>query len=44
MALDIAPRFAGPVAGIVNMMANVAGLLAPKLVGVLTENNVRICL
>ncbi|OQR76221.1 sialin-like [Tropilaelaps mercedesae] len=39
MALDIAPRFAGPIAGVVNTIANIAGLLAPKLVGTLTEND-----
>ncbi|XP_022657847.1 sialin-like isoform X4 [Varroa destructor] len=39
MAFDIAPRFAGAVTGVLNVMANVAGLLAPKLVGYLTEDN-----
>jgi MFS family permease len=38
--IDIAPRFAGSSMGFINMMGNVAGIVAPLVVGVLTNEDV----
>ncbi|XP_064652754.1 sialin-like isoform X2 [Lineus longissimus] len=37
--VDVAPRFAGSTMGFVNMMGNVTGIVAPLVVGLLTNNN-----
>ena len=40
--LDIAPSYAGILQGITNTFATVPGFLGPTVVGILTENRVRI--
>ena len=41
--LDIAPRFAGILMGIANAVGTIPGIIAPYVVGLLTDNQV-ICL
>ena len=38
--IDIAPMFAGSTMGFINMMGNLTGIIAPLVVGVLTNENV----
>lgn len=35
---DLAPNYVGPLAGIVNSFATIAGMIAPYIVGLLTPN------
>ena len=40
--LDVAPKYAGILQGITNTVATVPGFLGPAVVGILTENKVRL--
>ena len=40
--LDLAPRYAGALMGITNMVATIPGFVGPVLVGVLTQDEVHV--
>ena len=40
---DISPHFSGTIYGITNSIANVTGFVAPAVVGLITYENVSVC-